>query len=186
VILFVFATGLRGQYSGIDRLIEGELRMTFPSIYFKNNSTDYASMPYTVDSCFKYIAANIKNLNSYVIWRDSAETDQLTESRIKRVKTDLNKYTSSDKIHFHNMREAQKISRRTVDESVDDKQGQYLLSLNSVLDVSGTVSLSKKKSIFRRRTHLEGRYLCFGCWRRGAFSKEYQRLHGRKKKPQNK
>ena len=52
--------------------MDQELKMTYPSIYFVLNSTEYAVMPYTVDSCFKYIAANIKYLNSIVIWRDSS------------------------------------------------------------------------------------------------------------------
>ena len=38
---------------------------------------------------------------------------------------------------------AQKVSRQTIGKSVDDKQTQYLLSLNSVLDVSGAIEHKK-------------------------------------------
>jgi hypothetical protein len=179
LILFILTTGLRGQDSEIDRLIEGEFKMTFPSIYFKHNSTDYSTMPYSVDSCFKYIATNIKYLNSYPIWRDSSEAEQLTNKRIKKLKDDLNKYTPSRKINIKSVGNKQKISQRTINKGIGNEQIQYLLSLNSVLDVSGVIHPKKK---WTRRTHYEGRYLCFGCWRRGAFTKEYQRLHGRKKK----
>ena len=139
IILFCIATSLKGQNSEIDRLIDSELKMTFPSIYFKHNSTDYANMPYTVDSCLKYIATNIKNLNSYPIWRDSTEKERLTYIRIQKLKSDLNKYAPSKQIHFQSMGTAQKISRRTIEKSVDNQQTQYLLSLNSVLDISGVI-----------------------------------------------
>ena len=74
IAIFIFLSpGLRGQEAEIDRLIRGELRMTFPSIYFQHNSTEYAAMPYTVDSCFKYVALHFKEYaNSLTIWRDSA------------------------------------------------------------------------------------------------------------------
>ena len=42
-LLVVSATILRGQNTEIDKLIDGELKMTFPSVYFKNNSTEYAT-----------------------------------------------------------------------------------------------------------------------------------------------
>ena len=57
IILFT-TTVLCAQDSEIDRLMQSELKMTFPSIYFKHNSTDYATMPYKIDSCFKHIAFN--------------------------------------------------------------------------------------------------------------------------------
>lgn len=133
---------LNAQTAEIDRLVDSEFKMTFPSIYFKNNSTEYSAMPYTVDSCFKYIAKNKKNLNSYPMWRDSTETEQLTKNRIKKLRTDLNKFTPSSKIHFDNMGEVQKVSRHTIDKSLSPEQIQYLLSLNSVLDISGTIVLT--------------------------------------------
>jgi hypothetical protein len=144
-ILFLISTGLQGQDSNIDRLIKGELKMTFPSIYFKHNSTDYALMPYTVDSCFKYIAAHIKDINCRPIWRDSSETEQLTNERIKKLKLGLNKYLPTKKINIQSMRKAQKISQRTIVKGVDSTQVQYLLSLNSVFDVSGTIKLKELK-----------------------------------------
>ncbi len=114
-----------------------------------NNSADYAKMPYSVDSCFKYIATNIKNLNSFPIWRDTTEKERLTIIRIQKLKSDLNKFVPSKQIHFQSMGTAQKISRRTIEKSVDNKQTEYLLSLNSVLDVSGAIknkmTLGKEK-----------------------------------------
>jgi hypothetical protein len=179
-LFLVVSTWLFAQNKETDRLIKGELKMTFPSIYFKHKSTDYATMPYAVDSCYKYIALHIKDINDYVIWRDSLETDQLTKKRIKKLKTGLNQYTPSLNIYIESMGKEQKISRATINLTNDNQQIQYLLSLNSVFDISKTHLLTEKKW-WQRRTHYEGRYLCFGCWRRGAFTKEYQRLHGRKK-----
>lgn len=76
------------------------------------------------------------------MWRDSTETEQLTKNRIKKLRTDLNKFTPSSKIHFDNMGEVQKVSRHTIDKSLSPEQIQYLLSLNSVLDISGTIVLT--------------------------------------------
>lgn len=119
--------------------------MTFPSIYFKHNSTDYAIMPYKVDSCFKYIALHIKDIHSLVIWRDSLEIEGLTNKRIKKLKMDINKYISSNKINIHSMGKEQKISRHTINRLVSNEQIQYLLSLNSVFDISSTHFLCQKK-----------------------------------------
>lgn len=149
IIFLFFSAKLHGQNPEIDGLIAGELNMTFPSIYFKHNSTDYATMPYPVDSCFKYIATKIKELNSYPVWRDSTEKERLTYLRIQKLRSDLNKYVPSKQIHFESMGTAQKISQRTIEKGAGDQQIQYLLSLNSVLDVSGAIksktSVHKKK-----------------------------------------
>jgi hypothetical protein len=164
MIFLVIAAGLRAQDTETDRLVDGELKMTFPSIYFVNRSTDYAAMPYTVDSCFKYIAANIKDIKSFVIWRDSSETEKLTSSRIKKLKAGLNKYTPSGKIHIHPMDKEQKISQHTIGEGVGDKQIHYLLSLNSVLDISKTKFPTK----WREKNHVElPRLWCWDCWKNG-------------------
>lgn len=54
IIILVLSTKVHGQDLDVEtRLESGELEMTFPSIYFNHNSTDYATMPYSVDSCFK-------------------------------------------------------------------------------------------------------------------------------------
>ena len=152
LLLIVCTSYIRAQVNEIDnRLSTGELDMTFPSIYFKNNSTDYAEMPYTADSCFKYMALHIKHLNSLNLWRDSSETDQLAYTRIKKLRTDLNKYTTA-KLNIRSMGKAQKISRRTIYTGTDDAKIQYLLSLNSVFDVSGAIRKKKKK------------YHCFMCF----------------------
>jgi len=145
IILLFISTILPGQNPEIDRLVDSELKMTFPSIYFKHNSTDYATMPYTVDSCFKYIALNIKDINSRPIWRDSSETEHLTNERIKKLKLGLNKYPPTKRINIQSMRKEQKISQRTIFKDTDSAQIQYLLSLNSVFDISGVIKPKKLK-----------------------------------------
>jgi len=146
LVLIFLSAGLRAQVTEMARLMDSELKMTFPSIYFKNNSTDYAAMPYTADSCFKYIAQCVKEINSYVIWRDSSEPEQLTNKRIKKLKAGLKKYTPSRKITICTMGEAQKVSRETIAKGSNHKQTQYLLSLNSVFDISAVKARKKKKT----------------------------------------
>jgi hypothetical protein len=176
ILSLFIAASLKGQKSEIG----AELKMTFPSIYFKHNSTEYTNMPYTVDSCFSYIAQHIQDINDLVIWRDSLETEKLTNLRIKKLKVGLSKHKETRNVYIESMGKKQKISRLTIEMATDSTQIQYVLSLNSVFDIAKT-HLTCKKKWWQRRTHYEGRYLCFGCWRRGAFTKEYQRLHGRKK-----
>ena len=169
LILLVCTSRLLAQGPEIDnRLKSGELDMTFPSIYFKHNSTDYAEMPYTADSCFKYIASRMEYLNSLAVWRDSSETDQLTNKRILKLRTDLNKYTKA-KPNIQSMGKAQKISQRTIYSGTDSTQIQYLLSLNSVFDVSGAVNpvIRKKK---KGNHAIHPRVWCPFCWYRGAVS----------------
>ncbi len=74
--------------------------MTFPGIYFKHNSTDYADMPYTVDSCLGYTATHIKDINDFVIWRDSLETEKLTNRRIKKLRKGSANICLSKKLKF--------------------------------------------------------------------------------------
>ncbi|MCE3278072.1 MAG: hypothetical protein K0S44_263 [Bacteroidetes bacterium] len=100
-------------------------------------------MPYSVDSCFKYIAANIKDLYSLDIYRDSSETEQLTQKRIKKLQADMRKYLPSGRLNIKSAGKAQKISQRTIYNGSDSTKIQNLLSLNNVFDVSG--SLTKKK-----------------------------------------
>ena len=164
-LLLLTTNSLHSQDPEVEKLLEGELKMTYPSIYFVHNSTDYAEMGYNVDSCFKYIAGHIKYLNSIVIWRDSSETEQLTGARIKKLKLDINKYVPSRNVNIESMEDLQKISQRTINKATTDKQRQYLLSFNSVLDVSGAIRHRKKW----RRTHVEGRIFCMECWQRGVF-----------------
>jgi hypothetical protein len=138
LILLFIPSSLCGQTSEIKTRIDvGELQMTFPSIYFRHNSTEYAEMPYTVDSCLKHIATHIKDVTGKPIWRDSTETEHLTSERIKKIKTDLSKYTAS-KLAIQSMQSAQKLSRRTINLGIDSAQVDYLLSLNSVFDVAKT------------------------------------------------
>ncbi len=153
-ILFFVSTITHAQETEIDRLIANELKMTFPSIYFKHNSVDFTTMPYSVDSCFKYIALNFdKSVNSLVIWRDSAETEALTNKRITRLKTGLRKYIRDNNIEIQSMGNNQKVSQQTISMTSDNTKIKYLLSLNSVFDISKTriqaKTPEKKKS--RRR-----------------------------------
>jgi len=107
-------------------------------------------MPYSVDSCFKYIATKIKELNSYPVWRDINEKERLTYFRIKQLQADLVKYLPANNIRFQSMGAAQKISKQTI-QKADTKQAQYLLTLNSVLDVSGALKNKNSKEKKQRR-----------------------------------
>jgi len=150
-ILLFLSTGLPGQDSEVaTRLESGELKMTFPSIYFKHNSIDYAPMPYSADSCFKYIATKIKELNSYPVWRDIHEKERLTYFRIKKLQEDLYNYLPSNNIRFQSMGAAQKISKQTI-QKADATHVEYLLTLNSVLDVSGAIKNKTNKEKKQRR-----------------------------------
>jgi hypothetical protein len=174
-ILLLIAKGLCAQDAEINGLIKGELKMTFPRIYFKNKTSDYAPMSYTVDSCFKYIAANLKDIRSFIIWRDSSETEQLTTKRIKKLKADLTKYTST-KIYIESMKAAQKILQSTINKSNSYEQRQYLLSLNSVFDVY-TTGMPAEKDVGKKSHIYHPRFWCFNCWRAHRFTKDYRRLH---------
>jgi hypothetical protein len=152
-ILFFTCSQLQGQDSEIDRLINRELKMTFPSIHFKHKSTDYAPMPYSVDSCLKHITLNFsKEMNSLVIWRDSVETEELTHARIKKLKADLREYLPKDKVEIHSMGANQKIPRRTINKTLDKTKINYLLSLNSVLDISKTLIAPIKKKKRKKKS----------------------------------
>lgn len=163
--LFIF-TKLYAQQTEIDRLIQSELKMTFPSIYFKHKSTDYAAMPYTIDSCFKYIALRINDINDLVMWRDTLETEQLTKNRIKKIMNALSKYIPTRSIYIESMGSEQKISRRTIEMSSNNQQIQYLLSLNSVFDITKTRNSNLNKG--SKGNHLlYPKIWCWSCWKNG-------------------
>lgn len=150
--------------------------MTFPSIYFKHNSTEYADMPYPVDSCFIFIQKNIKDIKSYVVWRDSGETEQLSGQRVKRIRAGLNKYTKAQ-IKVLSMGKEQKISRYTINKNAKE-QRQYLLSLNSVFDVYTTRTRKEMKT----QTHIQRpRIWCWGCISSGFHYKARKKLKRIKK-----
>jgi hypothetical protein len=151
----------------------GELKMIFPSIYFKHNSTEYAAMPYAADSCFKYMALHIKDIYSFTIWRDSSETEELTNKRIEKLKMGLSKYAPSNRVDIHSMGEKQKISRKTIDRGVDNEHIEYLLSLNSVLDISKT-RFRERKTKKKIPHEVLPRLWCLACWKHG-FHIEYRR-----------
>lgn len=164
IVLFFVSTKFVAQNSEINtRLQNGELKMTFPSIYFKHNSTEYAKMPYSVDSCFKYIAAKIKELNSYPVWRDLNEKERLTIMRIEKLKADIAKYVPSNKIQFQSMGSAQKISRHSISKA-NSTQAEHLITLNSVLDMSG--ALKNKEMGQKKQGHGFPRLVWCG-WKRG-------------------
>ena len=166
VLLFlVVSITLHGQdKNSQSKLNSGEFKMNFPSIYFKNNSTDYAAMPYSVDSCFKYIAANTKYINDLVIWRDSLEPEKFSKQRIKKIRTALSKYKEIRGIPIESMGKEQKISRHTIEISSDQTQIQYLLSLNSVFEISAT--RFEKQAKYTNHI-MRPRIWCWGCWSSG-------------------
>lgn len=135
-ILCIGVTSLRAQEKDIDRRMADELRMNFPAVYFRHNSTDYAPMPYTVDSCFKYIARHLEDINSFTIWRDSGETELLSGKRIKKLKAGLSEYTPVRNISIVSMGQKQKISGNTIRQVNKGPQQDYLFSLNSVFEIS--------------------------------------------------
>ncbi len=136
--------------------------MTFVGIYFKHKSTEYAKMPYTADSGFKYIALHLKDINDYVIWRDSLEPEKLTQQRIKRLKAELTKYKVRG-INIKSMDKAQKISRTTINASADSAQIKYLLSLNSVFEIAKTRVPDKPSGSGH------GLWLLGTCWKHVVF-----------------
>ena len=183
-LFFYTTTLLFGQDEEIDHLIAGELKMTFPSIYFRHKSTDYAPMPYSADSFFKHINTHLKDINSLCILRDSLETDELTQARIKKLKTELEKYIPGNKIKIQAVNKVQKISRLTIEKAKDDVQRQYLLSLNSVLDISKTRIPDEVEP--PKGSHVNHpKIWCLNCWKRGRFKKEYRRLHVKDQKPES-
>ena len=140
-------------------------------------------MPYTADSCFKYIALNFDdNLNSLVIWRDRTEAEKLSAARIKVLKKGVSKYMSSRKIEINSMGKAQKISRRSIEMTTDSTKIKYLLSLNSAFDVSKTALLGGAK-----RSHiLRPRLFCGSCWANGFHlnktGRELRKMERRKRR----
>lgn len=134
--------------------------MTFPSIHFKHGSTAYANMPYSVDSCFKYIAFRFdENSNSLVIWRDSTESEALTIKRIKKLKFALQKYLRTNEFQIYSMGAEQKVSRHTIKMTSDSSKINYLLALNSVCDISKT-----RRPILPTQSHLfRPKLFCWAC-----------------------
>lgn len=166
IIAFLCAIPLlRAQEAEVDRLLEGELKMTFPAIYFKHNSADYAVMPYSVDSCLKYIAHNFdESVNSLVLWRDSAETEVLANKRIQKLKLALKKNLKNTGADIYSMGDQQKISRYTIKQTNNSDKIHYLLSLNSVFEISKTRINNKLKYT----NHIMRPSIsCWGCWKSG-------------------
>jgi len=162
--LLLVANALFSQNNDLNRLPDKELQMTFPSIYFKHNSTDYAEMPYKVDSCFKYIALHFdQNINSLVIWRDSLETEALTKARIKKLSAPLKKHLRKNNFEIISMADQQKISRYTLQKTVEQTNRDYLLSLNSCFDFSKT-----KVPLKTTNSHIiRPKIWCKDCWKNG-------------------
>ncbi len=168
IILAIAVVGAAKSYaqsSDLDHRMENELQMNFPGIYFKHNSTDYAKMPYTVDSALKWIAKNFDdNINSLVMWHDSAESDFLINRRMQKIKFALRQYTKSTAYEIYVMGHEQKIARHTIQQANNDERKEYLLSLNSVFEVSK----SKITSTVKYTGHiLKPSIFCWGCWKSG-------------------
>lgn len=125
-ILLVVVTSVQGQSTQ---------KMYFPNIYFKLNTADYAKMPYTVDSCIKFIVDNIKAKGQpyFIMFRDTLETELLLRRRIKKFKNDLSKFMSADKIQIS----VNPISWQTTYEQVKNKPpyDTYLPSLGIMLQI---------------------------------------------------
>lgn len=188
MLLLLSSVSSYAQHSDINRRMEGELQMTFPSIYFKHQSTNYAPMPYTADSCFKYIALHIKDIHDLVIWRDSLESEKLSNERIKKLKAGLNTYLPGRKFLILSMGKEQKISRHTLQQTNDEKQLNYLLSLNSVFDIA-KIRFPKEKTLSAKSHILRPKIWCWRCWKSGFHmdksSREWRKMERRRKKTGN-
>jgi hypothetical protein len=157
----------------------GEFKMVFPGIYFKHQSTDYAVMPYTIDSCLKYITFHLKDINELVLWRDFEETEELTTMRIKKLKMDFHACAPTEKIKIRPMGKEQKISRHVINKSISSEQMNYLLSLNSVFEICET-RFSKE---WKQKNHIEQpRIWCGSCWKNGFHIVARRKLHKMKKR----
>ena len=159
--------------------------MTFPSIYFKHQSIDYAPMPYTADSCFRYISLHIKDIHDLVLWRDSLESEKLSNERIKKLKAGLYKYLPGSKVLILSMGKEQKISRHTLQQTTDEKQLNYLLSLNSVFDIA-KIRFPKEKTLSVKSHILRPKIWCWGCWKSGFHmdksSREWRKMERQRKR----
>lgn len=184
--LFFVPQLIDAQEAEVRRLMEGELKMTFPSIYFKPNSMEYAAMPYSADSCYKYISDHFsENINSLIVWRDSLETEDLSVKRIKKIKKELRKYVRSGKIEIESMEAEQKLPRRIIEMTADSTQIKYLLSFNTGLDFSRTKFAAKKTRTYKN--HYERpRLNCWDCWISGFHYKERRRIRKAKKEKEAK
>lgn len=186
LLVLLFISGkFSAQNSEINRRMEGELQMTFPSIYFKHQSTDYALMPYTADSCFRYISLHIKDIHDLVLWRDSLEPEKLSHERIKKLKAGLNKYLPGRKVLILSMGKEQKISRHTLQQTNDEKQLNYLLSLNSVFEMAKT-RFVREKFVSSGSHRLHPKIWCWRCWKSGFHmdksSREWRKMERQRKK----
>lgn len=179
IFVFLFlCSALSAQVTEIDRLIANEFKMTFPSIYFKHNSNQYAAMPYTPDSCYKYIADHFNaDVTQLLIWRDSSETEELTKERTVILKAGIRKYKRKGRIRIESMGSEQKVSRHTINLTNDSAKINYLLSFNSVMDFSNTNFPVMKKNKGDHVMH--PRIMCIKCWQNGFHVIE---RHRRKKR----
>lgn len=79
------------------------------------------------------------------------------------------------------MGRAQKISRHVIEKSRDDKHTQYLLSLNSVLDVSGAIG-QKKNATVKEKKQKKGIPRLVWCGWKYGFHWSYSGIRKKKKK----
>lgn len=165
IIVFLLTTNFIGaQFNAATHLPSGELTMTFPSIYFQHHSTQFANMPYTVDSCLKYIASHFnKNINSLVIWRDSTESEKITNARIKKLKPELKKYIRDGKFEIVSMNDAQKISQHRIQNALNKTETDYFITLNNCFDFSKT----KIPNNTQQSHIIRPKIWCKDCWKHG-------------------
>jgi hypothetical protein len=177
IFLFILSTSLN-LYSQPPE-ISDELKMTFPSIYFKNNSVEYAEMPYTTDSCFKYITGHKKEVGYMVVWHDPGEPDVIAIERLDKVKNEIAKYHPEGKIHFVIMSEESKLSKETIEKARTPEEKKYLLALNSVIDYSPS-RINKNQGTYYNHIWYP-RPWCLACWKHGFHTRQRKLLREAKR-----
>lgn len=172
LILFLFS---EFQVNAQTADIPGEQKMTFPSVYFRSNSVEYAEMPYTADSCYKYIAGHKKNEIGYlIVWHDPSEPDVIASQRLDKVKAEIAKYHPAGKIRIVFMNEGNKISKETLEKARTTDEKKYLLMLNTSIDYSPTRTNKNQGTYYNHIWY--PRPWCLACWRHGFHIRERKLL----------
>lgn len=128
---------LEAQSAAVGKRVDaGELQMDFPGIYFRHNSTEYAPMPYRVDSCLRYLIQHYDDIRSFVMWRDSSESEKLSADRISKIEADLQALKFHKTFRTRSMGNAQKVSYYTIRQCNSVAEADRLLSLNSVFEIA--------------------------------------------------
>lgn len=88
VILLLLTTTLFAQQKDTSTTVGSQIKMTFPSIDSKTKVPIMLQCLIQLIPALNYITKHVKDIKAYVIWRDSSETEVLTNKRIKKLKTD--------------------------------------------------------------------------------------------------